>query len=141
MSAARASGVSLIERLRSSAGRAVITLLGMCARQAELLSIAFDKAVVVDALAARGACDALAFVAGHLALRELDLDPLLAEEVGIIHLAIGLHLLLVLVFHLGVELACFLLRGLQSDDANRFAAAQVHERRRHLAPVAELERA
>src|SRR5579872_1829354 len=141
MSTARASGLSLIVRLRSSARRPVITLLGMCARQAELLSIADNEAVVVDSLAARSACDALAFVAGHLARRELDLDPLLAEEVGIIHLAIGLHLLLVLVLDLRVELACFLLRGLQSDDANRFAAAQVDEGRRHLAPVAKLERA
>ena len=59
-------------------------------------------AVVVDAFSAEVASDACGFVAGHLAGVERDLDPLLGEEVFVGHLAVGEHLLLVLVFDVGV---------------------------------------
>jgi hypothetical protein len=76
---------------------------------------------------------------------------LLGEEVGVGKLAVGEHLLLVLVFDVRVEVAGALLGGLAGGDADgagvRLAGggercagrSQIDEGGGHLAPVAELE--
>lgn len=78
-----------------------------------------------------------------------DLYPLLAEEVGFRHLAIGEHLLLVLVVDVRVEIAGTLLGAFECGDTDAFVDGrvafgsdrlfEVDEGGGHLAPVAELE--
>ena len=68
---------------------------GVGAGQAEALVVALDEAVEVDAFAAAGAGDALAFVAGEFAGWERDADPGGGEKVFVGELAVGLHLLCV----------------------------------------------
>jgi len=109
-----------------------------------------NLAVVVNALAALFADDAWGFVAGHLAGVDGDLDPLFLEEVGVDHLAVGEHLLLVFVFDLRVEIAGALLGGFEGGDADAFVRGgaivewiqgevQIDEGGGHLPPVAEFE--
>lgn len=100
-----------------------------------------DKAVEVDAFPADGAGDALAFVSGEFAWFKLDGDPLLGEESGVWHFAVGGHLLLVFVFDFGVELAGELLGGFAGGDADGAVSGEVDESGGHFAPVAELESA
>ena len=57
------------------------------------------------------------------------------------YFAVGEHLLLVLVLDLGMHLARQRLRAFSGGDANRSSGAKIDERRRDLAPVAELQRA
>ncbi len=61
-------------------------------------------ALEVDALAALRADDALALVAGKFFRRHRDLHPLHGEQVLVRHLAVGQHLLLVLVLDLRMHL-------------------------------------
>src|SRR5260370_21710039 len=142
----------LVERL-------VVAGVGSGAALAEGLVGAFSPAglaVVVDAFAALGAGDAGGLVAGHLAGVKGDADPLLGEEVGVGEFAVGEHLLLVLVFDVGIEIAGALLGGLEGGDADgligggfafgvkrgvegRDRRSQIEEGGGHLAPVAELE--
>src|ERR1700733_4430924 len=83
----------------------IVACVGSGVGFAKSFSVASDLAVVVDAFAAESAGDAGGFVAGHLARVDGDGDPLFAEEVGIGHLAVGEHLLLILVFYLRIEFA------------------------------------
>jgi len=84
--------------------REIVAALGRGTVSAEDASVSGnDLAVVVDSFAADGAGDARGFVAGHLARVDRDLDPLFREEVLIRELAVGEHLLLVLVFDVGIE--------------------------------------
>src|SRR5271170_6140678 len=83
--------------------RPVVAGVTVSATLAEGLAVAMDLAVVVDAFAALLAGDTGGFVPGHLARVNGNGDPLFAEEIRVGHLAVGEHLLLVLVFDLGVE--------------------------------------
>jgi hypothetical protein len=100
---------------------------------------ALDLAVIVDAFTAAGADDAGGFVAGHLAGMQGDADPLLGEEVGVGQFAVGEHLLLVLVFDVGIEVAGPLFGGLAGGDADGAVGGEIDEGGGHLAPIAELE--
>jgi hypothetical protein len=123
---------------------------GVGAGEAEAFTIAVDEAVEVDAFAATGAGYALAFVAGELAWRERDADPLGGEELVVGELAVGLHLLGVF-FEVGVEFAGAGLGGFEGYDAKGFVVVlvgvvgvvefffEVDEGGGHLAEVAELE--
>src|SRR4051812_10725140 len=95
----------------------------------------------VDALAARLAHRPLAFVAREFFRPERDPYPLNVEKVVGRELAIGEHLLLVLVRQLGVRLPRQLLRGFLRRDANGASAGNVDERGRDFSPVAKLQRA
>lgn len=127
----------------------VVAVCGIGAAVAEELIFADDLAVVVDAFSTEGAGDALGFVAGHLAGVKRYADPLFAEEIGEGEFAVGEHLLLVLVFDVGVELAGAGFGGLKRGDADGFVdggfadglqgRGEVNEGGGHLAPVAELE--
>ena len=127
----------------------VVAGFGGGAGFAEDFSVAMDFAVVVDAFAADFAGDAGGFVAGHLAGVDGDGDPLFAEEICVGEFAVGEHLLLVLVFDVGVEVAGALLGGFEGGDADGFVdggvalwrerRSQIDEGGGHLAPVAELD--
>ena len=122
---------------------------------AESLVVASDFAVVVDAFSALVAGDAGGFVAGHLAGVEGNLDPLFGEEVFDGQLAVGEHLLLILVGYVRVKVAGALLGRLAGGDADGFVGGvgvgegrcegwvnqrvQVDEGGGHFAPVAEFE--
>jgi len=115
---------------------------------AENLAVAMDFAIVVDAFTADLTGDASGFVAGHLARVDRNCDPLFAEEVRDGEFAVGEHLLLILVFDVGIEVAGSLLGGFQGGDSDAFVdggaafggqrRSQVDEGGGHLAPVAEL---
>lgn len=94
----------------------VVTGFRVGAGEAEALVVDRDEAVEVDAFVAEVAGEALAFVAGELAGRKCDADPLLGEEVGVGEFAVGEHLLRVL-FEVGVELGGEGLGGFEGDDA------------------------
>ncbi len=108
-----------------------------------------EIAVVVDAFAADSARDAGGFIPRHLTGMKRNADPLLLEEIGISKFAIGKHLLLVLVFDMGVQFAGALLGAFEGRDADSLVGGslvgsldrsiQVDEGGSHLAPVAELE--
>ena len=108
------------------------------------MAVAVDEAIEVDAFAAAGAGDALAFEAGELAGGERDADPLCVEEVGIGEFAIGFHLLGV-ALEVGVESSGEVFGGFESDDAEGLVIVavergiEVDEGGGHLAEVAELE--
>lgn len=78
-----------------------------------------------------------------------NLDPLFGEEVGVWKLAVGEHLLLILIFDVWVELAGALLGRLECRDTNSFVGGgiavhlergvEVDEGGGHLSPVAELQ--
>ena len=63
------------------------------------------------------------------------------EQIVVGHLAVSEHLLLVLVRHLRVHLLGQRLRRLARRNPHCPVVLQVHKRRGHLAPVAELQRA
>ena len=118
---------------------------GVGAGETEALAVAFDEAIEVDAFAAAGAGDALAFVAGELGGRERDADPGGGEELVVGELAVGFHLLGVLVER-GVEIAGAGFGGFEGDDAEGFVVVgvaelfvEVEEGGGHLAEVAMLE--
>ncbi len=89
-----------------------------------MLAVALDEAVEVDAFAAAGAGYALAFEAGELAGRKSDADPLGGEEFVVGKLAVGLHLLRVLIER-GVELAGAGLGGFEGYDAEGLVVVAV----------------
>ena len=62
-----------------------------------------------------------------------------AEQIHIVHFAVGVHLLLIL-SRSSDNLPCPLFRRFQCNDAHRSPAAQVDKRCRHFAPVAKLQR-
>jgi hypothetical protein len=131
----------------------IVAGFGVGAGLAEDLAVAFEVAVEVDAFAALGAEDAAGFVAGHLAGMERDGDPLPGEEDVVGHLAVGKHLLGVLVLDAGKEFAGTVFGGLSGGDADGASAfnwgrqaevragraAEVDEAGGHFAPVAEFE--
>src|SRR5665213_281260 len=126
--------------------RLVVTLRGLGAGQAQALAVAFDEAVEVDAFAATGAGEACALVAGKFAGRQRDAHPLLAEKIVVGKLAIGVHLLRIF-FELRIKFLRARLRAFKRNNAKALVGvvaerrAEVDERRRHLAPVAQLQRA
>ena len=77
--------------------------------------------------------------------------PTVREEVGVGKLAVGEHLLLVLIFDVGIEVAGALLGGFERGDANGFVGGgvvrlgrgriEIDEGGGHLSPVAKLQRA
>ena len=127
---------------------AVVEGGGVGAGQAEALVVTFvvalDEAIEVDAFAAMGAGDALAFVAGELAGWERDSDPGGGEEVFVGEFAVGLHLLRIF-FERGVEFARAGLGGFEGYDAEGFVVVafeffvEVDEGGGHLAEVAVFE--
>lgn len=117
----------------------VIAVLRECAALAEYLAVAGDVPVVVDALAAQGADDALGFITRHLAGVERNGDPLVAEEFGIGQFAVGEHLLLVLLLNMRIEFSGPLFRGFESGDTDRLTGLEIEEGCRHLAPVTKFE--
>jgi len=130
--------------------RLIIVRVGCGAGLAkDLATCAADVAVVVDTLAADRAGDTLRFVARHLTRMNRHTYPLLAEELGVRKLAIGKHLLLVLVFDIRVEFAGSLLGRFKRGDADTFVCwrvasriqrrTQVYEGGGHLSPVPKLE--
>lgn len=126
--------------------RLVVELLRVGAGEADAFAAAFHEAIEVDAFAAAGAGEALAFVAGKLTGGKWDAHPLFAEEIFVGQFAIGTHLLRVF-FELGIEFAGALLGALERDDADGFVSVrvcaepgvEVDEGGCHLAPVTELE--
>ena len=89
------------QRLRE---RLVVSLLRRSAGEAERLPLAHQETVVVDAFSALSAGHALALVSGKFSGVERHLHPLLVEQVVVAHLAVGGHLLQVLVFYFRVQL-------------------------------------
>ena len=116
----------------------------MGAGEAEALAVAVDEAVEVDAFAALGAEDALAFVARELAGWEGHADPGFGEEVGVGEVAVGLHLLGVL-FEAGVEFFGEVFGGFEGYDAEGLVVVvaeglvEVDEGGGHFAKVSEFE--
>jgi hypothetical protein len=108
------------------------------------LVVAFNEAVKVDAFAAAGAENALAFVSGELAGGERHTDPGFGEEIGVREVAVGVHLLGIF-FEVGIELVGEVFGGFEGDDADGFEVmiaeglVQVDEGRGHFAEVAEFE--
>ena len=131
----------LARRLRQGL---VVEVSGVGAGEAETLAVPVDEAVEVDAFAAVGAGEALAFEAGKFAGRKGDADGLRAEEVGVREFAVGLHLLGI-AFEVGVEIAGEGFRCLKGDNAQALVVGgvdgrvEVDEGGGHLAEVAELE--
>ena len=122
---------------------------GVGAGQAEAFAVLFDEAIEVDAFAAAGAGYALAFVAREFAGGKRDADPCGGEEFVVGELAVGFHLLRVLVER-GVEFAGAGLGGFEGYDAEGFVVVvlavvgvefevEVDEGGGHLAEVAMLE--
>jgi hypothetical protein len=116
------------------------------AGEAETLAVAFDEAVKVDAFAAVGASDSLAFEAGELVGRKRDSHPLFVKEIGVRKFAIGHHLLWIF-FEIGVEFFGAGFGAFESDDPEAFVVVavelcvEVDEGCGHLAEVTQLERA
>jgi len=117
--------------------RVVVTLSG--AGLAQGLPLAPHFPPKIDSLAALLAGDSFSLVSGKFFRREIDFHPLCCEQVVIRHFAVGEHLLLILVFDFGMELAGERFRGLFRCDADSFARVHIDERGGHLAPVAELQ--
>ena len=92
---------------------------GVGAGEAEALAIVFDEAIEVDAFAAAGAGDALAFVAGESLGGRGTRTHCGGEEVGVGELAVGVHLLRVF-FEVGVEFAGAGFGGFEGYDAEGF---------------------
>ena len=118
---------------------------GVGAGEAEAGAVLFDEAIEVDAFAAAGAGDSLAFVAGEFAGRKRDADPCGGEERVVGELAVGFHLLRVFV-EVRVEVAGAGLGGFEGYDAEGFVVVgladffvEVDEGGGHLAEVAVLE--
>ena len=94
--------ISLEDRLFK---RLIVARFGRGAGLAKDLAIcAAYVPIVVDSLTADCAGDTLRFVARHLTWMNRHTYPLLAEEVEVWKLAIGKHLLLVLVLDIRVKL-------------------------------------
>ena len=119
----------------------VIAPFWIGASLAQFFSIAYGVAVVIDALTAKGTECAFRFVAGKFIFVERYLHPLLAEKNVRWQFAIGQHLLLILVVDFRVQLTRSFPGGFASRDAHGAAAFDIDKRRRHLAPVAKLQRA
>ena len=114
-------------------------MIRMGAGDAQLLACDLFEAIKVDAFSTTRTDHAIGSVAGEFGGLHADLDRLQAEEMGVIELAIGEHLLLTLVFNFGVEFAGEVARGFESDDADAFASREVDKGGGHLAPIAKLE--
>ena len=113
----------------------IISLTG--AGAAEHSPFALDLAVKVDSFAAFGTNNAFTFVAGKFFRRKVDLHLLLREQIVFRHLAVGQHLLLILVFDFRMHAARQCLGRFFRGDADGFASTHVDKGRSHLSPVAK----
>jgi hypothetical protein len=104
------------------------------------MPIAHQEPVVVDSFSTLLAGDAFTFVSGKLPGVERYLHPLLVEQVVVAHLAVRRHLLQVLVFYFGVQLASQVLGSFPGRDADSAMGFKVHKGGRHLAPIAKFKR-
>jgi hypothetical protein len=126
-----------VSDVAAHSGGLVVTFAG--AGAAEGLTAADDFPLEIDSFAADSAEGAGLFVAGEVFGAELDADPLGGEKLVVGQFSIGHHLLLVLVFDFGMELASTVLRGLEGDDADGSIGFQVAECGRHFAEIAEFQ--
>lgn len=117
----------------------VVPLLRMSTGLTKHLIAAPLEAVVIDPFSTLAAGDALSFVAGEFFRGDVDFYPFLREEILVGHLAIRVHLLLVLILDLGIHLSRLGLGRFAGGDADGSAALEIDEGCCHLAPVAELE--
>src|SRR6266498_2739403 len=76
------------------------------AAPAQHFSIVVQLSAEIDSFAADFACNPLTLVSRKLFRRQFDFHPLRGEEIFIRHLAVGEHLLLILVVNLWMHLAC-----------------------------------
>jgi len=120
----------------TSLERSVIALARAGATQHT--AVAADFPSEVNPFAAFIAHDPLTFVSREFFGRKLDLHPLYVKEIFGRHLAVGEHLLLVLVIDFRVAFASLLLGRFPGGDAHGTTSLDIHECRGHLSPVAEL---
>ena len=86
------------------------------------------------------ALNPLALKAWKLLRRQIHRNPLHIKEIVCSHLAVGQHLLPVLLRNFRMHLLRDCLRRFLCGNPDSAAAAYIHERRRYLAPVAKLQR-
>src|SRR5438270_7159470 len=103
-------------------------------------TVAHDLAVIVNALTALIADDAVTLEARHLLWANGHAHPLRIEQLVIRHFPICEHLLLIFTCDLRVHLFRQRLRRFLRRDPHGAIIRQVNERRSHLALVTELQR-
>lgn len=113
----------------------------MSAGHAQLLAGELFEAIEVDAFSAAGADDAIGFIAGQLGGIDVDADSIDAEELTVVELAIGEHLLLALALDFGMKLAGEIARSFKCDDAGASVFREIDEGCGHFSPVAKFQSA
>src|SRR5262249_24881086 len=110
------------------------------ARPAQDPAVLDDFALETDALSTLCARYPRRLITRHVLGAEPHPNPLDVEQLFVRHLAIGAHLLRVLVLNLGIHVARGQLGALLSCHSNGAILPQIAKRSRHLAEVAKLQR-
>ena len=106
---------------------------------AKNFSVRANLAAEVDAFAAFFTHDSFPFVSGEFFRRQFDFHPLLREKIIVGDFAVSQHLLLVFIFDFRMHLARQRLRRFFGSNTNRFADADIDERRGNFSPIAKLQ--